>query len=261
MDGQDSAETKVSRVVARTARRATQHKYSTVRVSSLEGRFLTDPLRFALCALAALVLGLATFTLISVSTASSVIGSRPAHSIASPSQIDLTAYNPSGPWADNDYVGYCGDTSGGFVTLAQAYLMNDGLYQAGTNSVDDYFGSTTENAVLGYQRYYGLSQDGCVGPSTWSTMQATHFFEGQSVCPNGANVEYFGDGGSTNGLGGFFTLSTLSITQPSLQDVTTGQYAGGPVASGTTYAFDNVLAQQSYCTGYPPIIINVTSHK
>ena len=36
--------------------------------------------------------------------------------------------------------------------------------------IDGIFGNQTKALVLAFQGYYGLKQDGIVGPNTWSTM-------------------------------------------------------------------------------------------
>ena len=71
---------------------------------------------------------------------------------------------------------------GSEVRTIQYYLnfiafFNDALPEI---SVDGIFGPATRNAVLAFQRYYGLSQDGIVGRDTWNRIQTVY----QSILNN-----------------------------------------------------------------------------
>lgn len=164
---------------------------------------------------------------------------------ASPAPHQITPsseyYNNTHEWTNNDDVGYCGDTSGGYVALAQVYLMNDGLYPESMYQVDDYYGPATESAVMNYQGFYGLNRDGCVGPSTWYTMEYTAANIYTSYCPDGSTYAVYGDGGSgTEGDGGYFTYDYL-------WNFTTQNDVGGPVAPQSIYALAQPLFQQNAC--------------
>lgn len=71
---------------------------------------------------------------------------------------------------------------GAEVRTIQYYLnfiafFNDALPEI---SVDGVFGPATRNAVLAFQRYYGLTQDGIVGRDTWNRIQTVY----QSIINN-----------------------------------------------------------------------------
>ena len=69
--------------------------------------------------------------------------------------------------------------SGGFPTLRRGSLSNyvliaqDDLNTLGyrTNGLDGIFVSSTQNAVISYQRSKGLTADGIVGCNTWRALQ------------------------------------------------------------------------------------------
>jgi peptidoglycan hydrolase-like protein with peptidoglycan-binding domain len=148
-------------------------------------------------------------------------------------------YNNTRFWSNNDYTGYCGDTSGGYVALLQVYLMNDGLYPT-SYKIDDYFGPATQSALLQYQNFYGLQRDGCAGPQTWRTMQNTAYYRKQLPCSNGSYVYVYGDGGTTDGTGGYFAIDYL-------WSFTTMNDVGGPVVPQYEYAFSHPLIGQNAC--------------
>ncbi len=64
-----------------------------------------------------------------------------------------------------------GDT-GTAVQSLQFYLKNVAAFNPFVPdlAIDGRFGQSTENAVLAFQRYYGLYQDGIVGESTWNRL-------------------------------------------------------------------------------------------
>lgn len=63
-------------------------------------------------------------------------------------------------------------SSGDNVRFAQFILEYLSFFYRSipTPVVDGYFGSGTEDAVKGFQRTFGLSADGVVGPATWQTL-------------------------------------------------------------------------------------------
>lgn len=76
--------------------------------------------------------------------------------------------------------------SGARVTELQNLLNDTGYFVP----VTGYFGSQTENAVIAFQRDYGLAVDGVAGPATFSA------FGFQPVRPGTGTVLQYGDSGS-----------------------------------------------------------------
>ncbi len=48
------------------------------------------------------------------------------------------------------------------------------IFRFGPLVVDGIFGVVTEEAVKKFQKYYGLTVDGIVGPQTWATLQGRY---------------------------------------------------------------------------------------
>lgn len=63
-------------------------------------------------------------------------------------------------------------SKGQYVTLAQTMLMNRG-YKLPKYGADGSFGAETETAVKNFQRDWGLSVDGVIGPKTWAMLEST----------------------------------------------------------------------------------------
>lgn len=59
---------------------------------------------------------------------------------------------------------------GPYVTMAQTMLINRG-YDLGKWGADGSFGAATEKAVRAFQKDAGLTQDGIIGPATWSALE------------------------------------------------------------------------------------------
>ena len=62
--------------------------------------------------------------------------------------------------------------AGPYVTLAQTELIQRG-YDLGSYGADGKFGAKTENAVKEFQRDWGLTADGIIGPKTWAMLEST----------------------------------------------------------------------------------------
>lgn len=67
-------------------------------------------------------------------------------------------------------------------------------------AIDGYYGQETYTAIKNYQASRGLQVDGCVGPNTWSAMQADLVFIQRDVVGyeyyyylNNPNAEYIWD--------------------------------------------------------------------
>lgn len=63
----------------------------------------------------------------------------------------------------------------------QDHLLLDGFYVGRSYATDYYkvvdgiFGDETEAAVKAFQRYYGIPDDGIIGPQTWNVIHHTFF--------------------------------------------------------------------------------------
>ena len=62
--------------------------------------------------------------------------------------------------------------SGPYVTLAQTELLQR-WYDLGSKGADGKFGAKTEAAVKAFQRDWGLTEDGIIGPKTWEMLDST----------------------------------------------------------------------------------------
>lgn len=92
--------------------------------------------------------------------------------------------------------GFCAGShavSGGAVTGAQTALVAHGYYLDPRYPVDGLFGAVSTAATIQFQRARGITIDGCIGPETWSALQAPlirsgtapshqYFLEGLTCC-------------------------------------------------------------------------------
>lgn len=62
--------------------------------------------------------------------------------------------------------------AGPYVTLAQTELIQRG-YDLGSWGADGKFGNATEKAVKQFQKDWGLTADGVIGPKTWAMLDST----------------------------------------------------------------------------------------
>ena len=67
-------------------------------------------------------------------------------------------------------------STGSYVRDLQKKLTDLG-YKVG--GVDSIFGPNTKEAVMNFQRDYGLSVDGQVGPKTWAKLNEEHWYWSQ----------------------------------------------------------------------------------
>ena len=89
------------------------------------------------------------------------------------SNLPFMTYSSSSSFSQYGYVGYGFTTSGDGVYRVQSFLhgfcyfvSNSSLYDCG--SIDGIWGPNTERAVIHFQQYSGLVDDGVVGPATWA---------------------------------------------------------------------------------------------
>lgn len=94
------------------------------------------------------------------------------------SYVEPASYTPT--WVHFDkrsFPSAC--TTGGYPLVRQGsrgvYVLvaQDGLNTLGftTGGLDGIFGTQTRNAVIGFQRRFGLATDGIVGCNTWRALQ------------------------------------------------------------------------------------------
>lgn len=121
--------------------------------------------------------------------------------------------------------------------LAQIYLMDDGLYPYTGYKLDDYVGPGTNTAIRFFQSDYHISVDGCVGPQTWSTMEANIQLLTIIGCSGGYDTYLYYD---ESGEGGGFYETNIWTSQSS------GPTAS-PVVQGATYELNYPLTGQSPC--------------
>lgn len=96
-------------------------------------------------------------------------------SIAIPLSLSLLPSNSSamtGNWATNaPTVGTGYTTTGKFVSAIQINLWAAG-YSGTVGTIDGQYGTNTKNALISFQKKYGLTADGIAGSKTWGKMQS-----------------------------------------------------------------------------------------
>ena len=75
-------------------------------------------------------------------------------------------------------------SSGNIVQYLQSTLKLLGFY---SGNIDGIFGNQTRQAVLIFQREFGISQDGIVGANTWEKM-STFFYIVPTDVSYGSNI-------------------------------------------------------------------------
>jgi hypothetical protein len=74
-----------------------------------------------------------------------------------------------GDWSNNCTASE-GDASH-MVEVVQMMVQGQELCAGNITRVDGIFGPMTYNGVVCYQKFFGLAQDGTVGPKTWGSME------------------------------------------------------------------------------------------
>lgn len=91
------------------------------------------------------------------------------------SSCDGDAWADGVAWSDNYWVGYASsgspscDLNGRYTLGIQRINWDDGYRRS---SIDGYYGSKTHQDVISFQAFHNLTQDGLVGPNTWSTYRS-----------------------------------------------------------------------------------------
>jgi peptidoglycan hydrolase-like protein with peptidoglycan-binding domain len=100
-------------------------------------------------------------------------------------------------WSGIPNTGYCAGqhiVNGGAVVGAQTALVAKGYYLDPRYPVDGLFGPVSTAATVLFQRANFIAVDGCIGPQTWSYLQAgmirlaspnayeTYYLEGTTCC-------------------------------------------------------------------------------
>ena len=89
------------------------------------------------------------------------------------SYVEPISYTPT--WVHFDKRMYPSACSSGYPTVklgsknTYVMILQDALNNMGRSlSIDGIFGNATKNAVINFQKYYGLTADGIVGCKTWT---------------------------------------------------------------------------------------------
>ncbi|NBJ63635.1 peptidoglycan-binding protein [bacterium c-19] len=81
------------------------------------------------------------------------------------------------------------------VQLLQYYLASIGVFykEIGEVTIDGRFGQGLEQAVIAFQKRFGLIQDGIVGRATWDRIYAVFTSIDQAIVPDGSAPSYPGN--------------------------------------------------------------------
>lgn len=81
------------------------------------------------------------------------------------------------------------------VQLLQYYLASIGVFykEIGEVAIDGRFGQGLEQAVIAFQKRFGLIQDGIVGRATWDRIYAVFTSIDQAIVPDGSAPSYPGN--------------------------------------------------------------------
>lgn len=150
------------------------------------------------------------------------------------------AQQPNDGWSTNGKVGYCGQTSGGYVVAAQNYLWTSDAYLY----VDNAWGSNSNTKMRAFQSRFGLTVDGCVGPATWNTIRSTVY----SVCTPGYTCSLPNYRVAVlNGSGQISRQSWYSRTNCDWGSYIQSGINASPISAGSTYGFSSSLTGVVSC--------------
>lgn len=120
--------------------------------------------------------------------------------------------------------------NGQCVKNIQRILNAIGVSSYYTGAVDGVYGTKTKGAVVNYQRSWGLSQDGIVGPKTWAQLCYTAYLNGTDSINAGNNSGCKVTGGGSTG-------STSSSSSSNI--VSSGACPSGTVNYGAQAGYKN----------------------
>ena len=141
--------------------------------------------------------------------------------------------NPIPPSNVDDYPGYAlrQGSSGDSVMILQNYLnaISDIFTSIPKLTADGRFGPATLEAVLEYQRIFGLTVDGIVGPSTWNSIVSQFHLLNQDSFP-GVSLKVGSRGEDVAKMQKY--LNSIRIKYPTIPKLTEdGIYGNGTAAA------------------------------
>lgn len=121
------------------------------------------------------------------------------------------------------------------VQLLQYYLSSIGVFypEIGKVTIDGRFGSGLEQAVIAFQKHFGLIQDGIVGRSTWDRIYAVFSALDQEIVPDDSAPPYPGSplrmgASGDNVMAIQNALNTVSSQYPAIPVITVdGRFGNG----------------------------------